>query len=108
MARRVIGIDFGTTNCCVAYYDGNIVKVIPNLEGARLTPSIVSFKGTEMLVGDVAKRQAITNKNTITSVKRYIGSDDKIPCNNKTYPKSLAFGVFPQPVVQYLQSDLLH
>ena len=94
MARRVIGIDFGTTNCCVAYYDGNIVKVIPNLEGARLTPSIVSFKGTEMLVGDVAKRQAITNKNTITSVKRYIGSDDKIPCNNKTY--------FPEQIASYI------
>ena len=94
MGKRVVGIDFGTTNCCVAYYDGNNVKVIPNMEGARLTPSVVSFKGTEYLVGDVAKRQALTNENTITGVKRYMGTDEKISCNNKSY--------FPEQIASYI------
>src|ERR1700738_124470 len=73
--EKIIGIDLGTTNSVVAVMEGNEVKVIPNQEGNRLTPSVVAFtdKG-EILVGDPAKRQAITNpKRTIYSIKRFMG-----------------------------------
>src|SRR3954463_14367694 len=73
--RKVIGIDLGTTNSCVAVMEGNEPVVIPNSEGRRTTPSIVAFLDNgERKVGDPAKRQAITNpKNTIASIKRFIG-----------------------------------
>ena len=72
---KMIGIDLGTTNSCVAVMEGGEPKVIPNEEGARTTPSIVAFtKSGERLVGQVAKRQAITNpENTIFSIKRFMG-----------------------------------
>ena len=72
---RVIGIDLGTTNSCVAIMEGGEPKVIPNVEGARTTPSVVAFtESGERLVGQIAKRQAITNPlNTVFSVKRLIG-----------------------------------
>ena len=72
---KVIGIDLGTPNSCVAVMEGGEPKVIPNKEGARTTPSVVAFtKSGERLVGQVAKRQAITNyENTIYSAKRFIG-----------------------------------
>ncbi len=72
---KIIGIDLGTTNSCVAVLEGGEPKVIPNEEGARTTPSIVAFsKSGERLVGQVAKRQAITNpENTIFSIKRFMG-----------------------------------
>src|SRR5207245_10493795 len=72
---RVIGIDLGTTNCCVAVMDGGNPSVVPNKEGARTTPSIVAFtERGEKLVGQIAKRQSLTNpKNTVYSVKRLIG-----------------------------------
>src|ERR1700740_365045 len=72
---KIIGIDLGTTNSCVAVLEGGEPKVIPNEEGARTTPSIVAFtKNGERLVGQVAKRQAITNpENTIFSIKRFMG-----------------------------------
>src|SRR6185503_8057579 len=72
---KIIGIDLGTTNSCVAVLEGGEPKVIPNEEGARTTPSIVGFsKNGERLVGQVAKRQAITNpENTIFSIKRFMG-----------------------------------
>ncbi|MFY9222093.1 MAG: Hsp70 family protein, partial [Blastocatellia bacterium] len=72
---RVIGIDLGTTNCCVAVMEGGVTQIIPNKEGGRTTPSVVGFtdKG-ERLVGQIAKRQAITNAaNTVFAVKRLIG-----------------------------------
>lgn len=72
--KKIIGIDLGTTNSCVAIMEGGQPKVIPNAEGSRTTPSVVAFKGTERIVGIPAKRQAVTNpENTVTSSKRFIG-----------------------------------
>jgi molecular chaperone DnaK len=71
---KIIGIDLGTTNSCVAILEGDKVKVIENAEGARTTPSIVAYTDSEVLVGAGAKRQAVTNpKNTLFAVKRLIG-----------------------------------
>ena len=71
---KVIGIDLGTTNSCVAVVEGGEPVVIPNAEGNRTTPSVVGFKGDEILVGIAAKRQAVTNpENTIFSAKRFVG-----------------------------------
>ena len=73
-STKIIGIDLGTTNSCVAIMEGKDAKVITNAEGARTTPSIVAFKGDERLIGIPAKRQAVTNPdNTIASAKRFIG-----------------------------------
>ena len=73
-STKIIGIDLGTTNSCVAIMEGKDGKVITNAEGSRTTPSIVAFKGTDRLVGIPAKRQAVTNpENTIFSAKRFIG-----------------------------------
>ncbi|KXG75861.1 molecular chaperone DnaK [Thermotalea metallivorans] len=84
---KVIGIDLGTTNSCVAVLEGGEPVVIPNAEGNRTTPSIVAFtKNGERLVGETAKRQAVTNPDrTIISIKRYMGSDHKIEIDGKTY-----------------------
>ena len=71
---KIIGIDLGTTNSCVAVLEGDKVKVIENAEGARTTPSIIAYKDGEILVGQSAKRQAVTNpKNTLYAIKRLIG-----------------------------------
>ena len=78
---KVIGIDLGTTNSCVAVLEGDKVKVIENAEGTRTTPSIVAYKNDEILVGQSAKRQAVTNpNNTLFAIKRLIGRrfDDKV------------------------------
>ena len=75
---KIIGIDLGTTNSCVAVLEGGEPKVIPNPEGNRTTPSVVAFKNGERQVGEVAKRQAITNPNTIISIKRQMGTDYKV------------------------------
>ena len=72
---KIIGIDLGTTNSCVSVFEGGEPKVIPNPEGNRTTPSVVAFKNGERQVGEVAKRQSITNPNTIISVKRHMGTD---------------------------------
>ena len=64
---KIIGIDLGTTNSCVAVMEGKDPKVIPNPEGNRTTPSVVAFKDGEKIIGDAAKRQAVTNKNTIST-----------------------------------------
>ncbi|OIJ16683.1 molecular chaperone DnaK [Anaerobacillus alkalilacustris] len=82
---KVIGIDLGTTNSCVAVMEGGEAVVIPNPEGNRTTPSVVAFKNGERLVGEVAKRQAITNPNTIMSIKRYMGTDHKVEVEGKKY-----------------------
>ena len=83
---KIIGIDLGTTNSCVAVLEGGEPKVIPNAEGNRTTPSVVAFKGDEELVGEVAKRQAVTNvKNTISSIKRKMGTSEKVEANGKKY-----------------------
>jgi len=87
MANKIIGIDLGTTNSCVAVFEGGEPVVIPNPEGTRTTPSVVGFSKTgERLVGNVAKRQAITNpENTVMSIKRHMGSATKVNADGKSY-----------------------
>jgi molecular chaperone DnaK len=82
---KVIGIDLGTTNSCVAVMEGGEPVVIPNAEGNRTTPSVVAMKNGERLVGDVAKRQAVTNPETVISVKRWMGTDHKVTLEGKEY-----------------------
>ena len=83
---KIIGIDLGTTNSCVAILEGGQPVVIPNAEGARTTPSVVAFKDGERLVGMIAKRQAITNpERTISSIKRDMGSDRRVRIDGKDY-----------------------
>ena len=84
---KIIGIDLGTTNSCVAVYEGSEPIVIPNPEGARTTPSVVAFSKTgERIVGQVAKRQAITNPDrTISSIKRHMGTNFKVTIDGKNY-----------------------
>ena len=82
---KIIGIDLGTTNSCVAVMEGKEAKVIANAEGARTTPSVVAFKENEIQVGEVAKRQVITNPNTVSSIKRHMGTAHKEKMNNKEY-----------------------
>ncbi len=100
---KIIGIDLGTTNSCVAVYEGGEPIVIPNPEGARTTPSVVAFSKTgERLVGQVAKRQSITNPDrTIMSVKREMGTDYKVSIDDKNYtPQEIS-----AMVLQKLKSD---
>ena len=83
---KIIGIDLGTTNSCVAVLEGGEPVVITNPEGGRTTPSVVAFKGDDELVGDTAKRQAVTNvENTVASIKRKMGTKDKVKANGKKY-----------------------
>ena len=82
---KIIGIDLGTTNSCVAVMEGKEAKVITNPEGNRTTPSVVAFKNGERIVGDAAKRQLITNKNTVYSIKRLMGTDQKTELEGKEY-----------------------
>ncbi len=82
---KIIGIDLGTTNSCVAVMEGKDVKVITNAEGDRTTPSVVAFKDGEIQVGAIAKRQAITNLNTVSSIKRKMGTNEKVSVNGKSY-----------------------
>ena len=82
---KIIGIDLGTTYSAVAVLEGGEAKIIPNPEGNRTTPSVVAFKGDEIQVGEVAKRQAITNPNTVISIKRHMGTDYKENVNGRDY-----------------------
>ncbi len=82
---KIIGIDLGTTNSCVAVMEGKDAKVIANPEGNRTTPSVVSFKNGEIVVGDAAKRQMMTNKDTVYSIKRLIGTNKKVTLEGKEY-----------------------
>ena len=90
MSKHIIGIDLGTVNSCVAVYDNGNYKIIENSEGARTTPSIVTYTDSEILVGAAAKRQAVTNpKNTIFEVKRLIGrkfNDPEVQSEIKILP----------------------
>ena len=95
---KIIGIDLGTTNSCVAVLEAGEAKVIPNPEGNRTTPSIVAMKNGEILVGDVAKRQAETNPNTIRSIKRLMGTKEKVKLEGKEYS--------PEEISAMILSDL--
>ncbi|KYD11117.1 MAG: molecular chaperone DnaK [Caldibacillus debilis] len=97
---KIIGIDLGTTNSCVAVLEGGEPKVIPNPEGNRTTPSAVAFKNGERLVGEVAKRQAITNPNTVLSIKRHMGTDYKVEIEGKKYTPQEISAI----ILQYLKS----
>lgn len=98
---KIIGIDLGTTNSCVAVMEGGEATVIPNPEGNRTTPSAVAFKNGERQVGEVAKRQAITNPNTILSIKRHMGSDYKVDVEGKAYTPQEISAI----ILQKLKSD---
>ena len=82
---KIIGIDLGTTNSCASVLEGGNATVIANPEGNRTTPSVVAFKGDEIIVGDAAKRQMVTNPETIYSIKRLMGTDEKVKANGKEY-----------------------
>ena len=95
---KIIGIDLGTTNSCVSIYEGGEAKVIANPEGMRTTPSVVAFKNGEIIVGAKAKNQAITNKDTISSIKRKMGTAEKVKANGKEYT--------PEEISAMILSDL--
>ena len=97
---KIIGIDLGTTNSCVSVLEGGEPKVIPNPEGNRTTPSVVAFKNGERQVGEVAKRQAITNPNTIISIKRHMGTNHKEEIDGKEYSPQEVSAI----ILQYLKS----
>ena len=82
---KTIGIDLGTTNSCVSIFDGGEAKVIANAEGSRTTPSVVAFKNGEIIVGQAAKNQMVTNPNTVSSIKRHMGTSYKQDVNGKKY-----------------------
>lgn len=97
---KIIGIDLGTTNSAVAVLEGNESKIIPNPEGNRTTPSVVAFKNGEIQVGEVAKRQAVTNPETVSSIKRYMGDGSyKVNANGKSYTPQEISGM----ILQYLK-----
>ena len=82
---KIIGIDLGTTNSCVCVYEGGEAKVIANAEGNRTTPSVVAFKNGEIIVGTAAKNQIVTNPDTISSIKRLMGTKEKVKAGGKEY-----------------------
>ncbi|XJS11718.1 molecular chaperone DnaK [Aerococcaceae bacterium WGS1372] len=97
---KIIGIDLGTTNSAVAVLEGGEAKIIPNPEGNRTTPSVVASKNDEIQVGEVAKRQAVTNPETVASIKRYMGEDYKATMGGKDYtPQEIS-----AMILQYLKS----
>ena len=97
---KIIGIDLGTTNSCVAVMEGKECKVITNPEGNRTTPSVVAYKNGERIVGDAAKRQAVTNKNTISSIKRLMGTSEKVEMEGKQYTPQEVSAM----ILQYLKA----
>lgn len=97
---KIIGIDLGTTNSCVAVMEGKEPKVIPNPEGNRTTPSVVAFKDEERIIGDAAKRQIVVNPNTVASIKRKMGTGEKVEINGKGYtPQEIS-----AMILQYLKT----
>src|SRR5690625_3247652 len=100
---KTIGIDLGTTNSCVSVMEGGESVVIPNPEGNRTTPSVVSFKNGERQVGEVAKRQAITNPDTIQSIKRHMGTDYKVTIEDKEYTPQEVSAIILQHLKSYAE-----
>jgi len=98
---KIIGIDLGTTNSCAAVLEAGAPKVIPNPEGGRTTPSVVAFKKGERIVGESAKRQALTNKNTVISIKRKMGTSEKVKIEGDDFsPQEIS-----AMILQKLKSD---
>jgi len=97
---KIIGIDLGTTNSCVSIMEGGEAKVITNPEGNRTTPSVVAFKDGDRIVGDAAKRQVVTNANSVVSIKRKMGTNEKVTCEGKEYtPQEIS-----AMILQYMKS----
>ena len=104
---KIIGIDLGTTNSAVAVLEGKDPKIITNPEGNRTTPSVVSFKNAETQVGEVAKRQAITNPNTVSSIKRHMGDANyKVKIEDKEYTPQEISAMILQYIKDYAESYL--
>ncbi len=107
---KIIGIDLGTTNSCVCVYEGGEPKVIANAEGGRTTPSVVAFKDGKMLVGSKAKHQAVINPETISSIKRLMGTSEKVSANGKKYSpeevSAMILGDLKKTAESYLGEDV--
>ncbi|MCM3586277.1 molecular chaperone DnaK [Mesobacillus maritimus] len=103
---KVIGIDLGTTNSCVSVLEGGEPKVVPNPEGNRTTPSVVAFKNGERQVGEVAKRQSITNPNTIMSIKRHMGTSHTVEIEGKKYTPQEVSAIILQHLKSYAEDYL--
>lgn len=103
---KIIGIDLGTTNSCVSVMEGKETKVITNPEGNRTTPSVVAFKDGEIVVGDAAKRQVVTNKDSVSSIKRLMGTNEKVHVNNKDYTPQEISAMILQYMKKYAESYL--
>ncbi|HCS93667.1 MAG: molecular chaperone DnaK [Bavariicoccus seileri] len=104
---KIIGIDLGTTNSAVAVLEGNEAKIIPNPEGNRTTPSVVAFKNGEIQVGEVAKRQAVTNPDTVSSIKRHMGeSGYKVTVGDKSYTPQEISAMILQYIKGYAEDYL--
>ncbi len=103
---KIIGIDLGTTNSCVSVMEGKEAKVITNPEGNRTTPSVVAFKDGEIIVGDAAKRQIVTNKDSVSSIKRLMGSSEKVHVNGKDYTPQEISAMILQYMKKYAEGYL--
>ncbi|HAM63286.1 MAG: molecular chaperone DnaK [Firmicutes bacterium GWF2_51_9] len=106
MSNKIIGIDLGTTNSCVAIMEGGEVKVITNPEGNRTTPSVVAFKNGERIVGDSAKRQLVTNKESVSSIKRKMGTNQTVSMEGKTYSPQEVSAMILQYMKAYAEDYL--
>ena len=103
---KIIGIDLGTTNSCAAVLEAGVPKVIPNPEGGRTTPSVVAFKKGERIVGESAKRQALTNPNTVSSIKRKMGTNEKVELEGKKYTPEEISAMILSYIKDYCESYL--
>ena len=103
---KIIGIDLGTTNSCAAVLEAGAPKIIPNPEGGRTTPSVVAFKKGERIVGDAAKRQALTNPNTCSSIKRLMGTSKKVELDGKKYTPEEISAMILSYIKDYAESYL--
>lgn len=103
---KIIGIDLGTTNSCAAVLEAGAPKIIPNPEGGRTTPSVVAFKKGEKIVGDAAKRQALTNPNTVISIKRKMGTKEKVELEGKKYTPEEISAMILSYIKDYAESYL--
>ena len=106
MSNKIIGIDLGTTNSCVAVMDGGETKVIVNPEGNRTTPSVVAYKNGERIVGDADKLQVVTNKESVLSIKRIMGSNKTVTLEGKSYTPQEISAMILQYIKTYAEEYL--
>ncbi len=106
MSNKIIGIDLGTTNSCVAVMENGEVKVITNPEGNRTTPSVVAYKNGEKIVGDAAKRQVVTNKDSVLSIKRKMGTNQTVTLEGKSYTPQQISAMILQYIKAYAEAYL--